>query len=286
MCDVTSPNAPTNAPQAMTDAYANAPTNAPTNDTDARRTRPPTPPKAFVASRAASGSALATRTQTRSRLRGPRVRMLRSRTITPRSPQSIITNSPTASLREVSTRGRGRRSPHCRHERVDIQPHGWRMIERESIPRLAARPVESFAAFGRDETAASSRTHQRAPQRGCQTGWTRRTATVDADTVQTRPAGPAPVAGFAGLCAHRPHDRKSRGGYLRRVMLQLPFTLGDTGGARSTIRYPWLSPLKSRIEGGGVENAPSRFNSCALPISRRLFPHLFAATCSNTRGHG
>lgn len=41
-------NAPTNALQTPTDAYANAPANAPTNDTNALRTRPPIPPRPFV----------------------------------------------------------------------------------------------------------------------------------------------------------------------------------------------------------------------------------------------
>jgi hypothetical protein len=65
-------NAPTNALRAVTDAYADAYANAPTNGANARRTRPPIPPRAFVcASRAHS-----TRTQTRFRWRGPRVRVL------------------------------------------------------------------------------------------------------------------------------------------------------------------------------------------------------------------
>jgi hypothetical protein len=65
-------NAPTNALRAVTDAYADAYANAPTNGANARRTRPPIPPGAFVcASRAHS-----TRTQTRFRWRGPRVRVL------------------------------------------------------------------------------------------------------------------------------------------------------------------------------------------------------------------
>jgi hypothetical protein len=45
-------NAPTNALRTMTNDSADACANAPTNATDARRTRPPTPPRAFVRLRA------------------------------------------------------------------------------------------------------------------------------------------------------------------------------------------------------------------------------------------
>lgn len=78
---------------------------------------------------------------------------------------SIITSNPTASRCVVSTGGGGRDSAPRAAARVDIQQRGRPPIDHGGIPRLAARPVDSFAALDRHETAASGQAHQRPSQR-------------------------------------------------------------------------------------------------------------------------
>lgn len=319
-------NAPTNALLALTDAYADAPTNAPTDDADARRTRPPTPPRAFVASsvasRAASGSALASRTQTRCRLRGPRVRMLlRSGFITSGSLLSI-TAIPTASRPTVSTGEGELNSVPQAASRVDIQQRGRLTVDRGGTPRLAARPVDSSAALDRDETAASSRTHQRGPQRVCRARSTRRPAARPQHGIDRTDA-----ASRNGLARVKGKGRKLPMCFPARVLARVtrlilrvnavrrsvcvhhregfrarnastPSTLVDTGRSHEArparplakrLNLPNGADFPSNRPGQGVpggKNSSRCVIRAVFPISRRLFPQLFAALCNNTGAHG
>jgi hypothetical protein len=170
-------NAPTNALTAVTTAYASAYASAPTNDANARRTRPPIPPRAFVASRAAAGTALASRTQARFRWRGPRARMLPNHRSNPQAtfgiPSTIESNHSTSLADLVTSSGKGRYSPRCRHMHVDNQQPAARTRARPMLGE-AARVRDSFAAMPLHSTAANAPTHQRAPQRAlCSHGYPR-----------------------------------------------------------------------------------------------------------------
>lgn len=154
---------------------------------------------------------------------------------------------------------------------------------------FAASPVVSFAVLDRGKTAGSGWTRQRAPQGLA--------ATVCADTLQTRSAGQAPKAGFAGPSSHRPHDRKSRGRGFRARTASAPFTLVDTGRSHEArpgrplakrLNPPKLPAFPANRPGYGMPGgkSPSRGDiRGARPISRGFFPQLFVADCSNTGRH-
>lgn len=265
----------------------------------------------------------------RARLRGPLSPQLRSAdaalslrprctqptTITLGSPHSptpsIITDSPTASLREVSTSGRGRGSaddPRCG---VDSQRGSRSWIVRRHIPNLAARPVESFAGLARAKTAASSRTHQRGPQRVCGAWSTKRAAPATAPFQDDRARRASPMGDHhegrklpicfparvlarvtrlilrvnvlrRSVCAHHREGFQARNA-------STPFALVDTGGERSAAasaaRCPRVSATKSRNDPPRGKYRARAEVVPAIPISRPRFPHLFAARCSNIGGH-
>ncbi|MEH2485425.1 hypothetical protein V1280_001364 [Bradyrhizobium sp. AZCC 2230] len=172
-----------------------------------------------------------------------------------------------------------------------------RPIRPRRVASLAARPVDSFAVLDRAETAAAARTHQRVPQRVCRTCSTRQPATASAHTAPTRRSMAGPKAAFAGLSRRRPHDRKSRGRGFRARNASTPFTLVDTGRSHEVrparpltkrLKLPKLPdpPAKRPRRWAPGGKKPSRCDIRGIfPISRRLFPQLFAALCSNTGGH-
>jgi hypothetical protein len=172
-------NAPTNALRVVTTAPTDACATAPTNAANARRTRPPIPPRAFVC----ASRAHPTRTQTRCRWCGPRVRMLTS-TVPSQFRNQDHRSSHHAGKRRSPNAGAagGRysadhRQAYAKDENsivastlaAAVSLRGG-VAKSQRVPGVAARPVDSFAAIGRHSTAGSARTHQRAPQRICRLG--------------------------------------------------------------------------------------------------------------------
>ncbi|MGY3358836.1 hypothetical protein ACVWZK_005499 [Bradyrhizobium sp. GM0.4] len=151
--------------------------------------------------------------------------------------------------------------------------------------RLAASHVDSFAALQRAKTAASSRTLQRA-RHGI-------SATVGADTVQTRSAGQAPKARFAGLSSNRPHDRKSRGRGFRARNASTPFTLIVGGKTPARPLAKRLNPAEmpmvclEETQGMGAVGQ-DRINAALIEVIPKFraafFPPFFVADCSKSGG--
>lgn len=285
-------NAPTNAPVAMTTDHADAYANACTNDANGQRTRPPVPPRAFVCDSRAHSN----RTQTRFRLRGPRVRAL-----TP----------PSCSVSQGESRkGEGRNSPRRQRSRVDngnFLDHG-RPADQHQAPKHPEqrstppqpRPWIRSLRSGAGLSGCAPYTHQRIRQRLWRAS--------EAHALPMCPPAPtqagdrlASLTGWLSEEGARPMLRPHRKGSHARV---LAFSLGKEerkarawntarARARRAIGQRCMNgkPIKpptneGRQWGVGAETQASVLHRPLPPLSRPLFQNSGGALPQNLAAAG
>jgi hypothetical protein len=200
-------NAPTNALHTTTNAHANAHANAPTNDTNARRTRPPTPPKAFVCPRAGIQPA---------RKHGFAGACSRSRAL----------DRP-----ERKTANHARLKCHVIDQLCHAIDKPRQGMRRSCKARGGNRPPQRLTTVSNQKLRNSNPAEAKAT-----TGEPRlksvRPATDLADTVQTRSADRRTNAAKQASSALRPHDGKSQEGVLARDANHVFHTVEAVEGKR------------------------------------------------------